>query len=79
MKNIVAVAFVGMLGVMTLGSCVKDYRCECVISEKNSPYPAVVNVPIDGNLHHKQAKKACDNSEKNFYNVDKDDVSCNLR
>lgn len=79
MKNIVAIAFVGILGLMTLGSCVKDYMCECVISDKNAPYPSVVNVPIDGNLHHKHAKKACKNSEDNFYGVDDDDVKCRLR
>ena len=78
MKKIIALTFIGMFGVLTLGSCVKDYRCECVI-EDHEDYPSVVNTPISGNLTKKDAKKACKSNEKSFYNVDHDDVKCSIR
>ncbi|MDD2983982.1 MAG: hypothetical protein PHQ74_11415 [Crocinitomicaceae bacterium] len=79
MTKIIAILLLGMLGILTLGSCTKDYRCECVITGNNAPNPPVVNIPIDGNLHHKKAKKACKNSEKKFHNIDDDDVNCRLK
>ena len=79
MKNIIAIAFIGMFALLTLGSCVKNYTCECVIKDKNAPYPSVVASPISGKMNHKQAKKACKNNEDSFYHVDDDDVKCKLK
>ena len=32
MKKFIAIAFVGMFGVLTMGSCKKDYTCECTVT-----------------------------------------------
>ena len=79
MKNIILIAFIGMFGVLTLGSCVRNYNCECVIDHDDSSYDSVVNVPVSGNLNKKDAKKACKNNEKSFYPTDDDDVKCRLK
>ena len=79
MKKISAFAFMGMFAALTLGSCVRDYNCECVIEHDESPYHSVVNAPVSGHLNKKEAKKACKKNEKSFYPTDDDDVKCRLR
>lgn len=65
MKKIIAITFVGMFGLMTFGSCVKEYQCECTYNS-GSTNPNSVNVsttsvyPLKGTKE--DVKKKCENS-----------------
>lgn len=38
MKKFIAIAVVGMFGVLSLGSCKKDYTCECKMGTMTYKY-----------------------------------------
>ena len=68
MKKIIAIAVVGMFGVMTLGSCKKDYTCECGFTGTTVKASTTIKAT------KKDAKAAC---EKNTTGVA--GYSCSLK
>ncbi len=68
MKKIIAIAFVGMFGVLTLGSCKKDYVCECTTSGSTTPTKIDIK-----DSKKKDAKEACD--KLNYAGI----TSCSLK
>jgi hypothetical protein len=58
MKKIIAIAFIGMFGVLTLGSCKKDYTCDCTITTIPG-FPAS-NTSTTINGKKKEVKDACE-------------------
>ena len=70
MKKIIAIAFVGMFGVMTLGSCKKDYTCECTTTISGFD-PIKTSSTV--NASKKDAKTACEK------NNGTNGVSCKIK
>ena len=52
MKKFIAIAVVGVFGVLALGSCKKDYKCECKIEGMTYTYDLK-------DVKKKDAKDAC--------------------
>lgn len=69
MKKIIAIAFVGMFGVLTLGSCVKTYTCDCTYPGTNSSSSTTVSGK------KKDLKAVCENNPS--YSTS--EVSCKLK
>ena len=59
MKKIIAIAFIGMFGAVTLGSCTKVRNCKCVTTYTDPAQSSTTdNYPVSGSS--KEAKKTCD-------------------
>lgn len=65
MKKFIAIAVVGMFGVLSLGSCKKDYTCECTTGEET----AIVTTSKIENKTLKDAKTACENGSGTFAGI----------
>lgn len=62
MKKFIAIAIVGMFGVVSLGSCKKDYTCECTVT--NGTVSATSTSTINGTK--KDAKAACEKNNQAY-------------
>jgi hypothetical protein len=60
MKKIIVITFIGMLGAVTLGSCKKEYKCECTFTSNTSSDSSTTIYPMKGKK--KQVRKDCENS-----------------
>ncbi len=57
MKKVIAIAFVGMFGILTLGSCKKEWTCECQLID----YPTMKEERVIKDTK-KGAEEQCENS-----------------
>lgn len=65
MKKFIAIAFVGMFGILTMGSCKKDYTCECSVTV---PGFATTTSSSKVNATKKDAKEACEKNNSTNLN-----------
>ena len=64
MKKFIAIAVVGMFGVLSLGSCKKDYTCECTQTGST-----VVNKIEIKDQKKKDAEKSCEAVNSTSYGI----------
>ena len=72
MKKIITIAFMGMLGVMTLGSCYKKRNCECVTvynPEKSTGGPETKNFTVKGFKSGSKATCEAGNSSDSYTTI----------
>ena len=72
MKKLILIASFGMFGVLTLGSCKKDWTCQCTMEGTLLPY----SENNTKNMTRQQAKTSC---EKNNTTIPGASVDCRLK
>lgn len=65
MKKFIAIAFVGMFGILTMGSCKKDYTCECAVTVQGFGTTTTSNT-VNGKK--KEVKDACEKNNNTNVN-----------
>lgn len=74
MKKIIAIAFIGMFGAVTLGSCTKVRNCKCITTYTDPAQSSTTdNYPVSG--RSKEAKKTCDSKNEQTLDLK---TSCTL-
>ena len=76
MKKFIAIAVVGMFGVLSLGSCKKDYTCECTSSVTVNGTTTTTTASGTKNGKKKDVKEEC---EKGSQTTSYSTVTCKIK